>query len=107
MNSSKEQYLESIRSNTSYPTYRAVIGTIAIVGYLLAGFEGLAALIAGFGSMRYSFFQGVGILIMGLIVAALTFLLARFWKEAALILADLGDSTVEANSRISAEQKVS
>ena len=106
MNSTKQQYLEAIRSNTSYPTYRAVIGIIAIVGYLLAGFEGLAALISGFGYMRYSFFQGVGILIMGLIVAVLTFLLARFWKEAAQILADLGDSVVETNSRTTLEQKV-
>jgi hypothetical protein len=99
MNTSKEQYISSIRSNTAYPVYRGFIDTIALLGYLLAGVDGLGALIMGFSSMKASFIYGVGILVVGAIFAALVFLLARFFKEAALILADIGDSTAEANSR--------
>jgi len=49
--------------------------------------------------MGNSFLGGVGIIIFGAIVSGLIFLGARFWKEAALILADIGDSITETNSR--------
>ena len=39
MNTSKQQYIDNIRSNTAYPTYRGIIGIIAIFGYLLAGLK--------------------------------------------------------------------
>jgi hypothetical protein len=32
MNAGKEQYLARIRANTAYPTYRSIIGIIAILG---------------------------------------------------------------------------
>lgn len=41
---------------------------------------------------------GVGVFIIGGIVAVLDFLWARFWKEALLIYADIGDATVDANA---------
>jgi hypothetical protein len=99
MNGTKQQYLTQIRANTAYPTYRGIIGIIAILGYLLAGLNALASLIGGFGTMGNSFLGGVGIIIFGAIVSGLIFLGARFWKEAALILADIGDSITETNSR--------
>jgi hypothetical protein len=102
MKADKEQYLNQIRTNTSYPTYRGIIGIIAILGYLLAALNGLAALISGIGMMvGDSFIAGVGIIVGGLIISALIFLGARFWKEAALIVADIGDSTIETNSKAS------
>jgi hypothetical protein len=99
MNTSKIQYLESIRSNTAYPVYRGFIGTIALIGYLLAGAYVLLALIAGLGMMANSFMSGLGILLLGGVGAALVFFLAKFFKEAAQILVDIGDSIAEANSR--------
>lgn len=99
MTPNKEQYLESIRTNTAYPTYRGIIGIIALLGYILAGLYGLLALVFGFIAMRESFFQGLLFIIAGFVLAALIFLGARFSKEAALILADIGDSVTEANSR--------
>lgn len=101
MNPEKQQYLERIRSNTAYPTYHGIIGIIAMLGYALAGLRGLAALITGFGTMGQSFLGGVGILIFGLIMAALIFLGAKLWKEGALILVDFGDSIAEGNSSAS------
>ena len=101
MKADKQQYLNQIRTNTSYPTYRGIIGIIAILGYLLAALYGLGALIMGFMTMGDSFITGFGIIIGGLIISALIFLGARFWKEAALIVADIGDSTIETNSKAS------
>lgn len=51
--------------------------------------------------MGDSFLAGVGIIILGALFSGLIFLGARFWKEAALILADMGDSTIDANSKSS------
>jgi hypothetical protein len=104
MNSTKQQYIDTLRSNTAYPTYRGIIGIIALLGYILAGISALGSLISGLGGMRNSFFGGLGILIFGFIFAALIFFLARFWKEAALILVDIGDSITEANSRTQSGQ---
>ena len=100
MKADKQQYLNQIRTNTSYPTYRGIIGIIAILGYLLAALNGLAALISGIGMMMgNSFIAGVGIIVGGLLIAGLIFLGARFWKETALILTDIGDSITETNSK--------
>jgi hypothetical protein len=99
MENTKQQYLESIRSNSAYPIYRNFIGILAMLGYLIAGIDALVALVMGFVSMRGSFFGGVGILILGGLGAVLTYFLVKFFKEAALILADIADSTIEANSR--------
>jgi hypothetical protein len=99
MSPSKQQYLDVLRSGTSYPTYRGFIGIITLLGYALAGVAALGALIGGFGAMSASFLTGLGTLVLGLIGAALAFLGARFFKEAALILVDIGDSIVDANSR--------
>lgn len=98
MNSQKQQYLIAVRANSAYPAYRGVIGTVALLGYLLAGAFALAALIAGFTTMTQSFMLGVVVLAGGAISAALVFLMARFYKEAALILADIGDVVTEAGA---------
>jgi len=98
MNSQKQQYLNMVRANSAYPAYRGVIGTVALLGYLLAAAFAGAALIAGFTTMSQSFMLGVVVLMGGAITAALVFLLARFYKEAALILADIGDVVTEAGA---------
>jgi hypothetical protein len=103
-NMSKRQYLDSIRADTAYPTYRGFIGVIAILGYIVAGLVALGSLGTGMFSIKQSPAAGVGIMVGGLIYAAILFLMAKFFKEAALILADIGDSTVDANSRTRAGQ---
>jgi len=95
----KQQYLDSVRSNTSYPVFRGIIGTITLIWYIVAAIEAVGALFSGFAQMRYSFLTGVGYIIVGAIAAVLTYAVARFLKEAALILADIADSTVETNAR--------
>lgn len=97
MEATKQQYLLSVRANTAYPTYRGIIGLIVQVYYVIAALTALAGLITAF--TAGGFFSGLMTVVVGLVVAALICLLARFFKEAALILADMGDSTVDANSQ--------
>lgn len=95
----KQQYLDSIRHNSAYPTYRGVIGLIAFVFYAIAGLSALSALIGGLGIMTTSFMGGLATLVAGGLFAALFFLLGGLYKEAALVLVDMGDSIIDANSQ--------
>lgn len=99
MNAEKQKYLTDIRANTAYPVYRGMIGIITLLGMILAGLQGLSALIMGFTTMGQTFLGGLALLLLGLVVAALIFLGAKLFKEAALILVDIGDSVTERNSR--------
>jgi hypothetical protein len=99
MASEKSQYLDRIRSNSNYPTYRKIIGLIAFLGYLFSAVNGIGAAVVGVIKMSDHFLPGLAILIGGLVVSALIFFGARFWREAALILADIGDSVIDANSQ--------
>jgi len=104
MDSVKQQYITGIRSNTAYPTYRGIIGLITIVGYVFVGFYGLATLIGAITTMGNSFMAGLGVLIMGAIMTCLAFLFVRFFKEGALIIADIGDSVTDTNAKAQAPQ---
>jgi hypothetical protein len=100
MTPAKQQYLDAIRRSSAYPTYRGVIGLIAFVFYAIAGVSALSAVIGGLSTMTQSFFLGLASLVVGLLFAALFFLLAKLYKEAALILVDMGDSIIDSNSRV-------
>lgn len=54
MNTSRQQYLQSIRAASAYPVYRGVIGTVALLGYLFAGAMALGALPGGIAAMSSS-----------------------------------------------------
>lgn len=99
MNANKQGYLAAIRANTAYPNYRGVIGVITTILIILAGLQGLGALVMGFGAMQQiGTGPGLFAILIGLGVAALSYFLAQFWKEAAQIVADIGDAILEANT---------
>ena len=68
--------------------------------YAIAGVSALSAVIGGLGTMTRSFFLGLASLVVGLLFAALFFLMAKLYEEAALILVDMGDSIIDSNSRV-------
>jgi len=70
-----------------------------MIFYGLAALCALGAVIGGLGTMTRSFIAGLGALILGGLLAALYYLIGKLFKEAALILVDIGDSTLDANSR--------
>ncbi len=98
MNAGKQAYVDAIRSNTAYPTYRGIIGIITMILMIIAGLQGLGAIIGGITLMSQYGFAGFILLLVGVAFAVLTFFLAKFWKEAAQIVADIGDSAMDANA---------
>jgi hypothetical protein len=108
MNASKQQYITTIRADTSYPTYRRIVGIVAKIGYAFSGILALfavfalihgvnlaAADVSSFGYFLPPLLTGC----ISIVASALIFLGGRFCKEAALILVDIADSITDANSR--------
>ena len=100
MDIGKQAHVNAIRANTAYPTYRGIIGIITTILMIIAGLQGLGAIIGGITLMSQYGFAGFIVLLIGAAFAALTFFLAKFWKEAAQIIADIGDSAMDANANI-------
>jgi len=105
MKTNKQQYIDQVRSNTVYPTYRRFVGIIMILGYVLAGLLVLIALLAlieeiGVGQYR----QGFAFFVGSVMAAVIIVFASRLLKEAALIFADIADSITDANSKASYRQ---
>ena len=101
MNTLKQSHLNSIRSNSAYPAYRAVIGIISTLMMVIAVLIGLGGLVTGLGVMSQNGALGFLVLLIGLAFAALAFFFAQLWKEAAQILVDIGDSVIETSMHAS------
>lgn len=100
MDSMKQQYLSTVRSNTAYPTYRGMIGAIAALGYALAVLAILGGVISGCGAMNRAGVGGFLVSILGgILIGGVFVLLARLWKEASLVLVDMGDAILEQGAR--------
>ena len=99
---SAQQHIEKVRVTTSYAALRQLIQPIYLLGMALAVISALGTLRAGFAAMKFSFFSGVGIWIVGLASSALGFYIAQFFKEAATMAADVADSITDANARADA-----
>lgn len=100
MEAAKQQYLATVRTNTAYPTYRAMIGLIAALGYALAVVAALGGVISGCAAAERAGIGGVAVTILGgLLMAAVFIVLARLWREASLVLVDMGDAILEQGAR--------
>lgn len=87
-------YIEELRDQSNYPTFRSFIGFCAGFGYIVAGFFGIAALV--------SIPKSNAMATSGAFALAIFFyILSKFGKEATLMLADLSDAAVvmAANSK--------
>ena len=100
MSSEKDKYVKAIRAETTYPVYRSIIGVIALLVYAIAAslFIGSSYLTMTLGNVDSAGMQAF-FAIIGYISSILFYVIARFWKEAALIVADIGDSVTEVCSR--------
>ena len=102
MKNGKQRYIEQIRTNTAYPTYRRFVGILTILGYVLAG---LLVLIAFLGSVEGfsvgEYLDAIAVSVGSVVVAVIIVFLSRLLKEAALIFADIADSITDASSKIS------
>jgi hypothetical protein len=80
-----QPFIETLRENGHYPTFRTVTGVFALLGYVVAVLLVIAAVITG-PSMTEKIAGVAGALFLAVI--------CKFLKEAALMLADLSDAAV-------------
>ena len=106
MNTIKQQYLQRIRYQSNYPTFKSVVGIVALLFYILAG----VCAGAGFIGMKYGVTLGadeIGIMafVLGLVLCLILAAIGIIVKGASLILADIGDSITDLNSRYEQESE--
>ena len=85
-------FIDRLRADSQYPTFRQVVGLFSVIGYVLAAIVGIGAVVSGFSG---SLAAAVG----GIVFACLIVIFARFAKEASLMLADLSDAMVRMAER--------
>ena len=89
---SSDNYLEQVRNQTSYPTYRKVVGVVTVIGYIL----GVMAAVAGISEM---FDDGMREAPRVIFAVVWILILVPLYKEISLMLVDLVDSTLDHNSK--------
>jgi hypothetical protein len=99
MNTPKQKYIERIRSQSAYPTFRSLIGIIAILFYVL----GALAILGGLGGMANQGSSGIVVLFGGIVSGIICIVIGRVTQETASMLADIADSITDLNCRY--EQK--
>jgi len=82
----KKNYLDEIRANSCYPTFRAVVLVATIATYLAAGL----IIIAGIIAKEF---------IIGAAVAIIVAIVAKVAQEVSLMIADIADATIDSASK--------
>ena len=85
-------FIERLRADSQYPTFRQVVGLFSVIGYVLAAIVGIGAVVTGFSG-------SVAAAAGGIVFACLIVIFSRFAKEASLMLADLSDAMVRMAER--------
>ena len=85
-------FLDQLRAESNYPTFRSVIGVFTLVGYVLAA---LTAAGAVFSMAKVN----IGAGLLGLAVAVFIVIMTRMGKEMSLMVADASDALVRMAAR--------
>ena len=86
--SSTQEFLKTLRAESAYPAFRAVIGFATLVGYLLTFAVVVGGLVATWKG------AGAGPVIYGLLGGFALYIATRVFKEMWLMLSDLTDATI-------------
>jgi len=89
---SSNNYLEQVRNQTSYPTYRQTVDVVTGIGYILG-------VIAAVGGILEVFDDGMREIPRVILAVVWIFILVPLYKEISLMLVDLVDSTLDRNSK--------
>ena len=86
---SPSKFIDELRAESIYPTFRGFVQVFYVIGLVLAGAIFIGGLVTTFfgGRNPMAFFGG-------LFMAVLFVLIARLFKETWLMIADLSDATV-------------
>ncbi len=99
MNPAKKAYLERIRSESSYPTFRSLVKVIAVILYTFGVIVLVASLIIGLMAMANSVEHGAGIIFGGLILGISQIITGKVFQETSYMLTDIADSITDLNCR--------
>lgn len=81
-------FIEQLREQSAYPTFRAVVNISTIIGYVFGVATLIVGLIVSWRSESYGLFFGTLVAGIGSLV------LTRVFKELAMMLADMSDATI-------------
>jgi drug/metabolite transporter (DMT)-like permease len=81
-------YLNHIRKNSAYPTFRGFVTFFTVVGDVVAVLVAIGCLFTGGGGI------GVGGVVLGLLGAVVLALFVTVAREVSLMLADIADATI-------------
>lgn len=79
------RYLERIRGNSCYPTFRIVVQIATYLAYLAAGCLVIVGLITG----------KVSTILLMIVAAAVVAIVARVAQEVTLMVADIADAAID------------
>lgn len=99
MTTSKQTYIQRIRSTSAYPTFRTFIGIIALLLYIFGLIAIIGGVLLGLAAMQSGDQSGIIAIFLGPIVGIIYIIIGKVLKEASLMLADIADSITDLNSR--------
>ena len=86
---SRAPYIQQLRDDTNYPTFRAVVRIGLYFGYLLAALALIGGCVAAFRTEGSAWY-----LLIGAGMGAALYLLTRIWFELTVMIVDIADSSV-------------
>ena len=97
--STKQKYIQRIRSESAYPVFRSLVSTFAVLFYIFGALLIVAGLIIGFSLIAREGAAALAAMFGGVIAGLICIIIGRVSKEASFMLADLADSITDLNSR--------
>ena len=82
-------YLNTLRADSCYPTFRAFVTVATVLAYIAAALIVVAGFVSG---------QAGGIM-AGIVVAVVVALIAKVGQEVSLMIADIADATIHSAGR--------
>jgi hypothetical protein len=99
----KQRYIERIRSESSYASFRSLISAFVSTLKALGGLLIFVGLVVGINAINTSSTSvgavGIFLIIGSVAIGALIFKIGDVFKEACLMVADMADSITDLNSR--------
>lgn len=86
-------FVEQLRGQSAYPTFRAVVTISTIIGYVFGVVTLIGGLIVAWRAESYGLFFGT------LVVGIGSLVMTRVFKEVAMMFADMSDATIRTARR--------
>ena len=99
MNTPKFEYVQRLRNQSAYPTYRFFVRLITIIFYVIGALRIFDSFVDFLTVEPSSFLKAIISLLIALIIGIMYIVIGKVAKEAMMMLADIADSITDINSR--------